>query len=63
MQTATELLCRLLALSRDATTLEDLFTCLCTRIGAALIQGSAAAADPLEGQVPLVVDMISDGRI
>ena len=27
------------------------------------IQGSAAAADPLEGQVPLVVDMISDGRI
>ena len=27
------------------------------------IQGSAAAADHLEGQVPLVVDMISDGRI
>ena len=27
------------------------------------IQGSAAAADPLERQVPLVVDMISDGRI
>ena len=27
------------------------------------IQGSAAAADPLEGQVPLVLDMISDGRI
>ena len=27
------------------------------------IQGSAAAADPLEGQVPLVVHMISDGRI
>ena len=27
------------------------------------IQSSAAAADPLEGQVPLLVDMISDGRI
>ena len=25
------------------------------------IQGSAAAADPLEGQVPLVVHIISDG--
>ena len=29
----------------------------------ALIQGSAATADPLEGQLPLVLDMISDGRI
>ena len=29
----------------------------------ASIQGSAAAADPLEAQVPLVGDMISDGRI
>ena len=29
----------------------------------ASIQGSTAAADPLEGQVHLVVDMISDGRI
>ena len=27
------------------------------------ILGSIAAADPLEGQVPLVLDMISDGRI
>ena len=27
------------------------------------IQGSAAAADLMEGQVPLVLDMISDGRI
>ena len=39
------------------------FASMVTKQFIAPIQGSAAAADPLERQVPLVLDMISDGRI
>ena len=37
--------------------------CMVTKHFIAPIQGSAAAAVPLEGQVPLVLDIIPDGRI